>query len=149
MTGRNELYQEMILHHNKAPRNFGALEDADRKSDGHNPLCGDHLTVWLKLDGDKVADVRFEGSGCAISTASASVMTDAVKGRSTAEIEKLFRSFHALVTGQPAPDEDLDLGKLEVFSGVSEFPARVKCASLAWHTLQAALHGDAEPVSTE
>ncbi len=148
MTGLNDLYQEVILHHNRAPRNFGRLEDADCQAEGHNPLCGDRLTVWLKLDGDRVADLRFEGQGCAISTASASLMTEAVKDRSRQEVERLFQAFHDLVTGQPPAAGAPELGKLEIFAGVSEFPVRVKCASLAWHTLMAALEGGGR-VSTE
>lgn len=147
MTGLNELYQEVILHHNKSPRNFGALESATHRALGHNPLCGDQLTVFLRLENDEVTDVRFHGKGCAISTASASVMTDAIKGKSKDEIKKMFKDFHNLVTGEPR-DAEADLGKLEVFSGVSEFPARVKCASLCWHTLQAAIDG-IEETSTE
>ena len=149
MTGLNDIYQEVILHHNKSPRNYGTLADADHQALGHNPLCGDKLHLTLKLDDDTVAEIRFQGDGCAISKASASVMTDAVKGRSREEVDRLFRAFHALVTGEALPEGAPDLGKLEVFSGVSEFPARVKCASLAWHTLQAAMKGDAETVTTE
>jgi nitrogen fixation NifU-like protein len=146
-----ELYQEVILDHSKKPRNFGAMPDATRQADGHNPLCGDRATVFVRLEGDRVAEVKFQGAGCSISTASASMMTDAVKGKTVAETEDLFERFHRLVTrdaaSREAPDESL--GKLAVFSGVSEFPVRVKCASLAWHTLKAALEGDTRPVSTE
>jgi nitrogen fixation NifU-like protein len=144
-----DLYQEVILEHNKRPRNFRAIEPADRKQEGFNPLCGDRLTLYLKLDGDKVADVAFQGNGCAISTSSASLMTEAVKGKSKAEAARLFDAFHRLVTREgPAPTKD-EVGKLLVFAGVGEFPARVKCASLCWHTLKAALDGRQEKVSTE
>jgi nitrogen fixation NifU-like protein len=147
-----ELYQEVILDHSKKPRNFGELAGANRKADGYNPLCGDRETVYVQLDGDRVTDVRFKGAGCSISTASASMMTEAVKGKTRAEAEDLFERFHGLVTRDAtAPREETDpkLGKLAVFSGVSEFPVRVKCASLPWHTLKAALDGDDRPVSTE
>ena len=146
-----DLYQEVILDHNKNPRNFGDLEDANRTAEGYNPLCGDKLELYLKLDGDVIRDVRFEGSGCAISTASASIMTETLKGRTLDEAEALFAGFHELLTGDPsvAATPDAALGKLAVFSGVREFPVRVKCATLAWHTLQAALAGSGEAVSTE
>ena len=151
MSELRELYQEVILDHSRKPRNFGPMPDASRQADGHNPLCGDRATVFVRLDGDRLAEVKFQGAGCSISTASASMMTDAVKGRTVAETEDLFQRFHRLVTrdaaAKEAPDESL--GKLAVFSGVSEFPVRVKCASLAWHTLKAALEGDPRPVSTE
>ncbi|HTY50401.1 MAG TPA: SUF system NifU family Fe-S cluster assembly protein [Steroidobacteraceae bacterium] len=133
-----ELYRDVILDHNRHPRNFGRLSPADAEADGHNPLCGDRLTVSLRLDGDRITDVRFEGSGCAISTASASLMSEAVKGRDRAAVRRLFEDIHALLTrpdAVPAPE----LGKLAALSGVREFPARVKCASLCWHTLNAAL----------
>jgi nitrogen fixation NifU-like protein len=149
MSELNELYQETILEHNKNPRNFRDIEDADRTADGNNPLCGDALRVYVKMDGDTVADVAFKGSGCAISKASASMMTQAVKGRSKNEAEQLFNEFHDMVTGGLDPEKDeTHLGRLKIFAGVLEFPARVKCASLSWHTLHAALHGD-ESVSTE
>jgi nitrogen fixation NifU-like protein len=149
MSELSELYQDTILEHNKNPRNFREIEDADRSADGNNPLCGDALRVYVKLDGDTVADVAFKGSGCAISKASASMMTQAVKGRTKAEAEELFNEFHEMVTGGLDPEaEETHLGRLKIFSGVLEFPARVKCASLSWHTLHAALHGD-ESVSTE
>jgi nitrogen fixation NifU-like protein len=146
-----DLYQEVILDHNKQPRNFGALKDPDRSADGHNPLCGDRLTVYIKLDNDTLTEVSFEGSGCAISKASASIMTDAVKGRSRAEIKHLFEGFHELLTGDPSVREkaSAELGKLAVFEGVREFPVRVKCATLPWHTLKAALDRAAEPATTE
>jgi nitrogen fixation NifU-like protein len=138
-----DLYQEVILDHNKKPRNFGVLEGATHEADGHNPLCGDELHVSLVLDGDRVSDVRFEGSGCAISTASASLMTESVKGRTRQEAERLFEGFHELLTGDPSRLEraSASLGKLAVFEGVREFPVRVKCATLSWHTLRAALEG--------
>jgi nitrogen fixation NifU-like protein len=147
-----ELYQEVILDHSKKPRNFGAMPEATGQANGYNPLCGDRATVFVHVDGDVVTDVRFQGAGCSISTASASMMTEAVKGKSRAEAETLFEHFHKLVTRDSAAgdtDPDPALGKLAVFSGVWEFPVRVKCASLPWHTLKAALAGDAQPVSTE
>lgn len=150
MTALRELYQEVILDHNKSPRNFRKMESPDRKVDGYNPLCGDHYTLFLKLEGDVIKDISFEGAGCAISKASASVMSSVVKGKTKAEAEELFSRFHKLVTGELDPAGDLDgLGKLAAFSGVSEFPARVKCASLAWHTLHAALASREYRVSTE
>ena len=144
-----DLYQEVILEHNKRPRNFRAIDGADRKQEGFNPLCGDRLTLYLKLDGDKVADVAFQGNGCAISTSSASLMTEAIKGKSKAEADKLFASFHRLITRDGPPPTKDEVGKLLVFAGVGEFPARVKCATLCWHTLKAALDGRQEKVSTE
>jgi nitrogen fixation NifU-like protein len=141
-----ELYQSVILDHNRRPRNFGELADASHTADGRNPLCGDQLTVWLRMDGDMIAEARFVGSGCAISKASASLMTAAVKGRSRADAEALFERFHRLVLGKPAADEGTPLGQLVVFSTVSRFPVRVKCASLAWHTLKAALENESGPV---
>lgn len=151
MSDLRELYQEVILDHTKKPRNKRVIADATGQSHGVNPLCGDQATVFVKVEGDRVVDVSFEGQGCSISTASASMMTEAVRGKTAAEVETLFERFHALVTapsdqaGQSAAPE---LGKLAVFSGVCEFPVRVKCASLAWHTLKAALAGG-ETVSTE
>jgi nitrogen fixation protein NifU and related proteins len=144
-----EMYQEAILEHAKSPRNFRELGAGSRKAEGFNPLCGDHCTVYLKLNGDVIEDVSFQGSGCAISRASASMMTQSLKGKSSREAEDLFERFHRTVTGQNALQSKPELGKLEVFAGVSEFPARVKCATLPWHTFQAALHGEPEPVSTE
>ena len=141
-----DLYREVILDHNKRPRNFGRLEPHDALANGHNPLCGDRLTVTLNLDGTRIDDVKFEGNGCAISVASASMMTEAIKGKQRSEVSALFDKVHALLTQQDAPSEDL--GKLAALSGVREFPARVKCASLCWHTLDAALHQQ-EQVSTE
>ena len=133
-----DLYREVILDHNKSPRLFGRLDPADSSADGHNPLCGDRLHLSLKIDGDRVEDVRFEGKGCAISTASASMMTEAIKGKDRAAIDELFTKVHTLLTEQSAVPSP-DLGKLAALSGVREFPARVKCASLCWHTLNAAL----------
>ncbi len=144
-----DLYQEVILDHNKKPRNFRKLEDANRKAEGFNPLCGDQITLYLKVDdAGVIRDVGFQGSGCAISKASASLMTSLVKEKSADEAEALFGRFHQLVTSDDAPDPE-SLGKLAVFSGVREFPARVKCASLAWHTLRSALAGEDEKASTE
>ena len=143
-----DLYQEVILEHSKAPRNYKALEGANHKAEGYNPLCGDRFTVYLEMDGDKIREIGFQGAGCAISKASASMMTQSVKGKTKAEAEKIFHRFHELVTGHGHGDE-AELGKLAVFSGVSEFPVRVKCATLAWHTLEAALEGTQEKVSTE
>jgi nitrogen fixation NifU-like protein len=143
-----ELYRDVILDHNKRPRNFGRLDPADAHADGHNPLCGDRLSVFVKMNGDQIEDLRFEGKGCAISTASASLMTEAVKGKDRAAVGQLFEKIHTLLTQQnvePTPD----LGKLAALSGVREFPSRVKCASLCWHTLNAALERGASTVSTE
>lgn len=148
MSDLRDLYQEVIFDHYRKPRNFHALAGANHVAHGHNPLCGDQVTVYLQLDGDVIRDLSFEGSGCAISTASASLMTDALKGKTLVEAEKLFEAFHDLVTHEDA-EADSSLGKLEVLAGVREFPARVKCATLAWHTLQAALKDRSAPVSTE
>lgn len=149
MSELNELYQETILEHNKNPRNFREIAAADKIADGNNPLCGDALRVYVKMDGDTVADVAFKGSGCAISKASASMMTQTVKGKSREEAETLFEEFHRMVTGGlDAESDENHLGKLKIFAGVLEFPARVKCASLSWHTLHAALQGESE-ISTE
>lgn len=148
MAELRDLYQEVILEHSKAPRNFRRLEEG-RHAEGFNPLCGDRFTVFLKIDSDVVTDISFQGSGCAISKASASMMTQAVKGKSKAEAEKLFDVFHKLVTTGESNGDQSALGKLEVFSGVSEFPVRVKCATLAWHTLKAALEGKQASISTE
>jgi nitrogen fixation NifU-like protein len=150
MTELSSLYQDVILEHNRSPRNFRRMDHADRHAEGRNPLCGDQLTVWLKLEGDVVTDVSFEGSGCAISKASASLMTTTVKGMKRSEIEQLFRRFHQVVTGQGRQGDDrAELGKLAVFAGISAFPVRVKCATLSWHALKAALDQEAEQVSTE
>lgn len=132
------LYQEVILEHNRSPRNYGALEDSTGRADGHNPLCGDQVTVWIRMDGDRVSEATFVGSGCAISKASASMMTQAIKGKSRSEAESLFSHFHGLVTGQES-EPDPTLGKLKVFAGVARFPTRVKCASLAWHAMREAM----------
>jgi nitrogen fixation NifU-like protein len=146
-----DLYREVILDHNKHPRNFGRLDPADAVANGHNPLCGDKLTVTLRLANDAIQDVKFEGNGCAISVASASMMTEAIKGKDRTSVNQLFDKVHALLTQQDAPSTDL--GKLAALSGVREFPARVKCASLCWHTLNAALAtadaASAPAVSTE
>ncbi|MDH3491991.1 MAG: SUF system NifU family Fe-S cluster assembly protein [Acidobacteriota bacterium] len=149
MSELNDLYQEVILDHNKNPRNFRPIENADKYADGNNPLCGDKLKVFATLDGDTVTDVSFTGSGCAISKASASIMTQTLKGKTIADAERLFDQFHRMVTGKlDIESEENELGKLRIFAGVLEFPARVKCASLSWHTINAALHGE-EEVSTE
>jgi nitrogen fixation NifU-like protein len=143
-----DLYQEVIFDHNRNPRNFRVMENADREVEGFNPLCGDRLTLFLKMDGDQIVDASFQGSGCAISTASVSLMTEIVKGKTEAEAEALFKQFHEMTTGK----EDVDLeaiGKLAVLAGVREYPARVKCATLAWHTLDAALKNEEKSISTE
>lgn len=148
MPDLRELYQELILEHSKAPRNYRELAGADRKAEGYNPLCGDHFTVYVRTQGDSIEDIGFQGSGCAISKASASMMTQSLKGKTKEQAKKLFEHFHRAVTGKENGDS-AELGKLTVFSGVAEFPTRVKCATLAWHTLEAALEGTQEPVSTE
>jgi nitrogen fixation protein NifU and related proteins len=154
MSDLRDLYQDVILEHSKAPRNFRPQAAANHKAEGYNPLCGDRFTVYLTLDGEKIEDISFEGSGCAISKASASMMTQSLKGKTVDDAEKLFARFHGMVTGRgdapaQATASEPELGKLAVFSGVSEFPVRVKCATLAWHTLQAALAGKQEAISTE
>jgi len=149
MSGLRELYQQVILDHNKNPRNFKELPNATKRVEGYNPLCGDHYTIYIDLDGNVIRDVGFTGNGCAISKASASVMSSTVKGKSVEEAERLFDVFHKLVTGDAAAGDPAELGRLAAFSGVSEFPARVKCATLAWHTLHNALEGSAQVVSTE
>ena len=150
MSAINELYQQVILDHNRSPRNYRAMPDATRTVEGFNPLCGDHYTVYVRMDGEVIADVSFQGAGCAISKASASVMSSIVKGKTRSAAERLFHQFHDLVTGAiHANGDDAELGRLAAFSGVSEFPARVKCASLAWHTLHAALQTNEAKVSTE
>ena len=143
-----ELYRDVILDHNRRPRNFGKIEPSDSHADGHNPLCGDRLTVWVRLKEDRIEDIRFEGKGCAISTASASLMTEAVKGKDKASVRSLYGRIHSLLTRQDTVP-DASLGKLAALSGVREFPARVKCASLCWHTLNAALERSVATVSTE
>jgi nitrogen fixation NifU-like protein len=144
------MYQEVILDHHKQPRNFREIPDANAVGEGHNPLCGDRVTLYLRLDGDRLVDVAFQGSGCAISKASASLMTDAVKGKTKEEATRLFEKFHDMVTAGPGAHPDTEgLGKLAVLQGVTEFPVRVKCAVLAWHTLKSALEGKAGRVTTE
>ena len=149
MSELSELYQQVILDHNKKPRNFRKLETANHSAEGFNPLCGDHLTVYLDLENDSVKDIGFEGSGCAISKAAASMMTQAVKGKSKEHAEHLFQEFHSMVTGELNEEtEENSLGNLKIFAGVREFPVRVKCATLSWHTLHAALNKE-NKVSTE
>ena len=150
MSNTNDLYQQLILDHYRRPRNHRPLAEADRVAEGDNPLCGDHVKVFLKLEGDRVKEVTFEGSGCAISTASASLMTESLKGKTLDEAKALFRRFHDLITGDAEETQEAPgLGKLAVFSGVCQYPARVKCATLAWHTLDAALESPGTVVSTE
>ena len=150
MSELRELYQSVILDHSKRPRNFREPGDANHTADGFNPLCGDKITVYLELEDDVVKDVGFSGSGCAISTASASLMTQSIKGKSVADVRQLFDGFHELVVGDPGEAADFEkLGKLAVFSGVREFPVRVKCATLAWHTLKSALEGTGQVAKTE
>mgnify|MGYP001118313238 CR=1 FL=1 len=150
MASLEDLYQQLIVDHSRNPRNQGELPGATHRAEGYNPLCGDKVTLYLRLDRDRIEEVKFQGSGCAISTASASLLTEAVRGRTAAEAEELFEKFHRLVTGEAlSTSERASLGKLAAFAGVSQFPIRVKCASLAWHTLRAALERSAEVVSTE
>jgi nitrogen fixation protein NifU and related proteins len=150
MSDLKALYQEVILDHNKNPRNFKKLEDADCSVEGYNPLCGDHYTIFLKMDGEVISEIAFQGSGCAISKASASVMSTVLKGKTRAEAEVLFEKFHHLVRGEMKGETGIEeLGKLAAFSGVSEFPARVKCAILPWHTMKNAIEKNKETVSTE
>ena len=146
MSDLRDLYQEVILDHNRTPRNFGRLENANRESEGHNPLCGDRVKVFLHVEDGRIEDIAFQGSGCAISTASASLMTEALKGLTVREAREVFQGFHELVTTGGDPE---NLGKLAVFSGVREYPIRVKCATLAWHAVQAALDQQDHPVTTE
>jgi nitrogen fixation NifU-like protein len=151
-TGTEALYQELILEHNRKPRNFGEIADADRVVEGKNPMCGDEVKLSLKLDGEQIADVKFispPGRGCAISKASASLMTTAVKGKSRADAEQLFEKFRQLVRGELSEDEQRSMGSLRAFGGIARFPMRVKCASLAWHALHSALESDASQISTE
>jgi nitrogen fixation protein NifU and related proteins len=149
MATLDALYQDLILDHNRSPLNYRVLEDANRRVEGNNPLCGDRLTVWLRMAGDRIEDVSFQGSGCAISKASASLMTNAVKGKTSAEARALFDKFRQLVTGSLTPDDAKALGKLAAFAGVSEYPIRVKCASLSWHAMNTALDAPDSVVSTE
>lgn len=149
MTDLRELYQQVILDHSRSPRNFKALEDASCHAEGMNPLCGDEITVYLRLEGDVIREVSFTGTGCAISKASASMMTAGVKGKTMAEARALFEKFHRLLTERDVTPESLGLGSLAAFAGVRDFPIRVKCATLAWHTLQAALDGKGGRISTE
>jgi nitrogen fixation NifU-like protein len=149
MSDLRELYQQVILDHNKNPRNFREIVDATRKVEGYNPLCGDHYTIFLKIDGDVIRDISFVGHGCAISKASASVMSSSVKGKTRGEADALFEVFHKLVTGDKTGAVEDELGRFAPFSGVAEFPTRVKCAILAWHTLKSALHEEKKSVSTE
>jgi nitrogen fixation NifU-like protein len=149
MSDLRELYQQVILDHNKSPRNFRELSNPTSRVEGYNPLCGDHYTIFVQVDGDTIKDLSFTGSGCAISKASASVMSSTLKGKSKEDASRLFDTFHKLVTGDTSGLDAADLGRLAAFSGVSEFPARVKCATLAWHTLRTALEGKKDTVSTE
>ena len=146
----NDLYQQVILDHNRLPRNYHKMEDPSGKSEGFNPLCGDRITVYVRMEQDQIKDISFEGSGCAISKASASLMTESVKGKSKKETDALFKRVHEMLTAPPDASVDTQgLGKLAAFSGVREFPVRVKCATLAWHTLNSAMKGEHEPISTE
>jgi len=149
MADLRDIYQEVILEHAKSPRNYRALATPTLKAEGYNPLCGDRCTVYLAMQGEVIEDIAFQGSGCAISRASASMMTQSLKGKTVSEAEDLFQKFHRMVTGQSSNQNHPEFGKLEAFAGVSGFPARVKCATLAWHTFEAALHGAREPVTTE
>ena len=151
MSELEELYQDIIIDHNSRPRNFRKLEGSIRSVEGYNPLCGDRFTVYLKVEDDLIADIGFQGSGCAISKASASLMTESVMGKSKAEAEEIFKAFRHMITREPGSDFDPDeiLGDLEILSGVSEFPVRIKCATLSWHTLNAALEGQDDSISTE
>lgn len=149
MSDLRDLYQEVILDHNKRPRNFGELVDANCRAEGHNPLCGDRLRITVRVENHVIADIRFEGSGCAISKASASLMTERVKGETIETAEALFAAFHRMVTQGGLGDETTDMGKLSVLAGVAEFPVRVKCATLAWHTLRAALREPGSVATTE
>jgi nitrogen fixation NifU-like protein len=149
MSDLRDLYQQVILDHYKRPRNFKKLDCASCQAEGHNPLCGDQITVYLHMDGDVIRDISFEGAGCAISQSAASLMTTVLKGKTKAEAEELFTKFHNMVTGEGNGADPMELGKLAVFCGVKEFPIRVKCASLPWHTMRAALDGKGQPVSTE
>jgi len=149
MMDLKDLYQEVIVDHNRSPRNFRAMPDATRSLEGFNPLCGDRLTLYVKMNGDRVSDISFNGSGCAISTASASLMTEAMKGKSRAEAEQIFKGFHGMLTDNAPPADPAVFGKLAVLAGVREYPSRIKCATLCWHTLHALIDGANAPVSTE
>ena len=149
MANLEALYQEVILDHNRKPRNFREIENADRRIEGRNPLCGDEITLWVKLDGDRVADVSFKGKGCAVSKSSASLMTSTVKGKTVAETRQIFERFHDMITGKLPESERAAMGSLAALGGVARFPIRVKCASLAWHALKSALEGAGDVVSTE
>jgi nitrogen fixation protein NifU and related proteins len=149
MANLEALYQEVMLDHNRKPRNFRAMEHADRRIEGRNPLCGDQITLWVKLDGDRIADVSFQGSGCAVSRSSASLMTAAVKGKTVEETTALFERFHDMITGKLPDGERETLGSLAALGGVSKFPVRVKCASLAWHALRSALQEGPAEVTTD
>jgi nitrogen fixation protein NifU and related proteins len=149
MSELDELYQEVILDHNKTPRNFRVMADANRKAEGYNPLCGDQVTVYVKFEDGIIKDISFQGSGCAISKASASMMTSELKGKTEAQAQELFENVHNMLTGESNQQGQNEVGKLAILSGVCKFPARVKCASLAWHTVNSALHGQSESASTE
>lgn len=150
MTDSRALYEQVILDHNKNPRNFHAIEPCDHKVDGYNPLCGDQYTIYLQIDGDTITDISFTGAGCAISKSSASLMTSTLKGKTIQEAEALFTLFHRMLTSDPGtPIDEKEMGKLRVFRGVREFPVRIKCATLPWHTLAAAIEGRNTPVTTE
>ncbi|MGH7817219.1 MAG: Fe-S cluster assembly sulfur transfer protein SufU [Candidatus Binatia bacterium] len=150
MSDLDDLYQEVILDHNKSPRNFRAMAHANRKAEGYNPLCGDHVTVFVQIEDGLIRDISFQGSGCAISKASASLMTAELKGKHESAAQTLFENVHRMLTGDPTEDQTADkVGKLQILSGVCKFPARVKCASLAWHTVHAALKGESVPATTE
>ncbi len=149
MADLRDIYQEVILEHAKSPRNYRALETPTLKAEGYNPLCGDRCTVYLSMQGEVIEDITFQGTGCAISQASASMMTQSLKGKTVGDAEDLFEKFHRMVTGRDSNGKHSEFGKLAAFAGVSGFPARVKCATLAWHTLEAALHRDREPITTE
>ena len=149
MTNLEALYQEVILDHNRKPRNFREIENADQRIEGRNPLCGDHVTIWLKMDGDRVGDISFKGTGCAVSKSSASLMTSAIKGKTVAEAHALFDRFHDMVTGRLPEGEREKMGSLAALGGVSKFPVRVKCASLAWHAMKSALDAGPAEVTTD
>lgn len=149
MADIDDLYQEVILDHNKSPRNFRVMKEANRRAEGYNPLCGDHVTVYLLLEGGLIRDISFQGTGCAISKASASMMTSELKGKTESDAHQLFDNVHRMLTGEADTNGVEQLGKLAILSGVCKFPARVKCASLAWHTVNAALAGETQPATTE